>query len=67
MSKAQILRPSGRADSSVSVRVEKISNGFLVHESRSSGDKYSSKTTYTDKKPAINLPAMKPAATNKRK
>lgn len=63
MPRIQTIKPSNSADSSVSVRVEKISNGFLVHESRSSGDKYTSKTTYASKKPTISLPTT----TSKRK
>ena len=39
-----------------SVSIEKIANGYLVHESHDGPKRYSSKTTYSKGKPAVTMP-----------
>lgn len=42
-------------ESSHHVSIRKISNGYIVNESHSQGDKYTSKETYCEKPPRLEL------------
>lgn len=49
-----------------SVSTEKISNGFLIHESHSSGNKWTEKTTYSATRPKMSIPSAKPSSKGRR-
>ena len=48
-------------NSSTTVSVEKIDNGFLVRESHYSGDEYRCSTRYCPTKPKIEVPSVREA------
>jgi hypothetical protein len=50
-----------------SVRIEKISNGYLAHHSSSKGDNYQEKTVFHQSKPVIAFAAAPKPSPKKKK